>query len=214
MSEVIETTVYQLDELSDDAKEKARAWYREGGFGYDWFEFMFDDFEQVCTILGVTLATHAVRLHDGGTRGKPCIWFSGFWNQGDGACFEGWYEYAKAAPRKIRTYTPHDAELHRIADTLRAIQRRNFFQLHADISHRGRYHHEGSMAIAVRRDSPVWQDMTADAEDILDQALRDLAHWLYRQLEREYEYLTCDEQVDEALRANEYTFTVSGHRFG
>jgi hypothetical protein len=23
----------------------------------------------------------------GGTRAKPCIWFSGFWSQGDGACY-------------------------------------------------------------------------------------------------------------------------------
>ena len=28
MPEIIETTVYRLDELSDAAKEKARAWYR------------------------------------------------------------------------------------------------------------------------------------------------------------------------------------------
>ena len=32
MPEIIETTVYRLDELSDAAKDKARAWYREGGF--------------------------------------------------------------------------------------------------------------------------------------------------------------------------------------
>lgn len=35
MSEVIEITVYCLDELSEAAKEKARDWYREGGFDYD-----------------------------------------------------------------------------------------------------------------------------------------------------------------------------------
>ena len=36
MPEVIETTVYRLNELSDVAKDKARVWYREGGFDYDW----------------------------------------------------------------------------------------------------------------------------------------------------------------------------------
>ncbi len=56
--------------------------------------------------------------------------------------------------------------------------------------------------------------MTADAEDIVTEALRDLARWLYRQLEREYEYLTSDEAVDEAIAANEYTFTEAGRRFG
>lgn len=46
------------------------------------------------------------------------------------------------------------------------------------------------------------------------EALRDLARWLYRQLEREYDYLTSDEAVDEAIVANEYSFTVDGKRFG
>ena len=32
--------------------------------------------------------------------------------------------------------------------------------------------------------------------------------------EREYDYLTSDEAVDESLRANEYTFTEAGRRFG
>lgn len=34
----IEKTVYQFDELSDDAKEKARNWYREGDAGLCWNE--------------------------------------------------------------------------------------------------------------------------------------------------------------------------------
>lgn len=70
------------------------------------------------------------------------------------------------------------------------------------------------MRIAVERDSPTGQDMAPDAEDIVTEALRDLARWLYRRLEREYEYLTSDEAVDESLRANDYTFTEAGRRFG
>ena len=70
------------------------------------------------------------------------------------------------------------------------------------------------MAISVERASPTWQDMTPEAEAIVIEALRDLARWLYRQLEREYDYLTPDEAVDEAITANEYTFTEAGRRFG
>lgn len=36
MPEIIETTVYRLDELSDAVKEKARAWYRQAAFDHDW----------------------------------------------------------------------------------------------------------------------------------------------------------------------------------
>ena len=214
MPEIITTTVYRFDELSDAAKKKARAWYRENCFNDDWFEFVHDDFERICSIIGLTLKTHPVRLIGGGSRQKPCIWFSGFWNQGDGACFEGHYRYARSASRALRAYAPLDAELHRIADALLAVQRRNFHQLHAVITHRGRHCHEQSMAISVHRDSPTGQDMTADAEATVIEALRDLARWLYRQLERDYEDRTSDEAVDEAIIANDHTFTENGQRFG
>ncbi|MBN9054300.1 MAG: antitoxin of toxin-antitoxin stability system, partial [Rhizobiales bacterium] len=83
-----------------------------------------------------------------------------------------------------------------------------------DVSHRGNYYHEYCMAISVRRESLNYQDMTADAEDTVIEALRDLARWLYRRLENEYNALTSDEMVDETIVANAYTFTASGRRFG
>lgn len=214
MPEVIETTVYRLAELSDEAKDKARAWYREGGFDYDWHDAVYEDFHQIAEILGVVFKTRSVSLMGGGSRQKPCIFFSGFWSQGDGACFEGYYSFRKNASAAIRAYAPQDTTLHGIADALQAVQRRNFYQLRAEATHRGHYQHEYCMAISVTRDSPTWQDMTADAEDIVTEALRDLACWLYRQLEREYECLTSDEAVDEAITANDYTFTCGGARFG
>lgn len=69
----------------------------------------------------------------------------------------------EACAALIREYAPQDTELHRIADALQAIQRRNFYQLRADASHRGHYYHEYCMAISVERDSPTWQDMTTEA---------------------------------------------------
>lgn len=214
MAEIIETTVYQFGELSDAAKEKARAWYREGACDHDWHGFIFADFVSICTILGITLKTRPVRLMGGGTRADPCFWFRGFWSQGDGACFEGTYIHAKGASAAIRSYAPKDVELHRIADVLQAVQRRNFYQMKADIRHRGHYYHEYCMSVSVERDSPTAQDMTKDAEDIVTEALRDLARWLYRQLEREYDYQTSDAVIDESITANAYTFTGSGRRFG
>src|SRR3546814_11177845 len=88
----------------------ARAWYREAGIDHDWFEFVFYDFERICAILGVELRTVPVRLYGGGTRQQPCIYFSGFWNQGDGACFEGRYHHARGAARRIRDHAPADAD--------------------------------------------------------------------------------------------------------
>lgn len=214
MSEVIETTVYKFEELSIRARETARAWYREGGFDYEWYEFVFEDFGRICECLGVRLKTSPVHLVGGGTRDEPRIHFTGFWSQGDGASFQALYSYRKGAPSAIRDCAPKDTTLHGIDDGLQAIQRRNFYQLRADVSHRGNYYHEYCMAISVRRESLNYQDMTADAEDTVIEALRDLARWLYRQLENEYNALTSDEMVDETIEANAYTFTASGRQFG
>ena len=84
MPEVICTTVYQFPELSEAAKEKARSWYRDLGPHDDWWDAVYEDFERVCEILGIRLKTRTVRLVGGRTREDPCIWFSGFWSQGDG----------------------------------------------------------------------------------------------------------------------------------
>ena len=214
MPRIIETAVYTIDELSDTAKENARSWYRDRGLYDDWYDFVYEDFGAICRILGVTLATSPVLLYGGGTRDKPHVNFSGFWSPGDGASFEGWYGHARGATGAIRAHAPKDAELHRIADELQAVQRKNFWQLNARIQQRGRHCHEYSMAIEVERDSPTWQPMTDGAEDIVIEALRDLARWLYRRLRFEYEHQTSDNVVDELLAANDLTFTAGGGRFG
>lgn len=128
--------------------------------------------------------------------------------------FEGGYHYACGAARNIRAYAPDATELHAIADRLQDAQRRNFYQLRASIEHTGRYSHEYSMRIALRRDSPTGQDLSLAGEEVVIEALRDLARWLYRVLDKEHDYLMSAEQVDEALHANDFTFTAAGRRFG
>ena len=36
--------------------------------------------------------------------------------------------------------------------------------------------------------------------------------WIYRQLEKEYDYRNADEQLDDGIRCNEYLFTETGQR--
>jgi hypothetical protein len=205
MADIIETTVYRIDELSDAAKEIARAWYRENGFDYEWYDSVYEDFETICTILGIQLKSRSVPLVGGGKRSDPCIWFSGFWNQGDGACFEAYYSYARGSVCRIRMHAPLDTRLQLIADTLRDVQRRNFYQIQAETVHRGRYSHEYCMSVSVERDSPTHRDMASDGDEIVRKAFRDLARWLYRQLEQEYDHISSDEAVDDIIIANGYT---------
>ena len=76
MPEIIETTVYRFDELADAAKDKARAWYREGGFDYDWYDSVYEDFQQIAEILGIRFKTRTVRLMGGGTLQEPCLLYT------------------------------------------------------------------------------------------------------------------------------------------
>ena len=98
MPHIVETVVYAIEELSETAKESARTWYRDTCLDHEWYDAVFEDFETVCRLLGVTLRTSPVRLMGGGTRASAHVFFSGFWSQGDGACFEGTLSHAGARP--------------------------------------------------------------------------------------------------------------------
>jgi hypothetical protein len=208
MPRTIKTTVYQFDELSNEAKENARQWWREGASQDDWWDF--DDFVSVGEILGIQFAQNPVQLMNGQRRYEPKIYFSGFSSQGDGACFEGDYSYSHGAVEKIKGYAPMDEELHRIARDLQAVQRRYFYGLQASVVHRGRDYHALSTDINVSHVNDIELPESV-CEDIAE-SLRDFMNWMYRQLEREWEYQNSDEVVDENIRINEYEFTEEGKR--
>jgi len=192
-----ETKVYQFSELSEEAKAKAldkcRHWNVDDSF---WYESIIDDVKDIGKILGIDIDN---------------IYFSGFSNQGDGACFEGRYTYAKGAAKAIRAHAPKDETLHGIADALQAIQRKRFYSLYADTQQQGRYYH---MNVDVRSERSVEYNNAADEEatDAITDALTDFAQWIYKSLETEYEYMTSDEAIAESFEANECEFTEAGER--
>lgn len=211
MPEVKEYTIYTFDELSDDAKETARDWYRAGDTFSDMFEV--SDFIAVAELLGILFNSNPVKLGNGDTRWEPKIYWSGFSSQGDGACFEGTYRYAKGAVAAITKYTGGtDKELIRIATELQRAQKNNFYQLRARCAHQGRYYHSGCMSVEVEDNRDSWREIPRNDADTVEQAMRDFADWMYRQIEREYEYQMSDEVVDETIRINGYTFDEDGNR--
>lgn len=211
-TDTVTTTVYKFDELSDEAKEKARNWWREGGLDYDWWDSVYDDCDTIFKIIGITSDKMTKRMDGTIRRSGPCIWFSGFSSQGDGACFEGSYSYAKGAGKAIRKHAPEDTELHRIVDELQDLQSRHFYKLSATVNHSGHYYHKHCTEIEVYKDGDDY-NVPADLHEGVSDLLRDLMRWIYRQLEEEYEYLNSDESVDETIRANEYEFTENGERY-
>lgn len=199
-TETIEREIFTFDELSDEAKEKAREWWRYDGLNYEWWDGAYQDAENVAKILGI----------DFGSKGRntPAIYFSGFCSQGDGASWEGDYSYSKGAAKHIRGYAPNDTELHAIADRLQVIQKRYFYQLSATVSKRGMYEHSGTMYVDVSHNRLDYAQN--DAEEEITACLRDFADWIYSRLEGEYEYLMSDECVDECITMNEWEFDRDG----
>ena len=189
MSRTIEIRVYPFSELSDEAKERAREWWRlcdcqEADVSVD-----HDDVAAAGKILGIYI----------GHRGIVS-------SQGDGACFEADYAYAKGSARAIRAYAPLDTDIHAIADELARIQRGAFYGLEARTRHRGHYYHSGCMTVEVIRD----RGFAPKQEEDLTRALLRFADWIYRQIQSDHDYRTSDEYVDESIEANAYEFDVTG----
>lgn len=203
----IEKTVFAFNELSDRAKDAAREWWRNGESQDFDSEYIFDNAVTCGKLMGIEISTKSVKRMGGGTREQPVIYWSGFSSQGDGACFEGHYQYEKGSARAIRKHAPQDSELHGLADTLQKIQSRHSYKIGARMKHSGHYQHSGCMQVEVECDG---RDVTQIVDDEIAQCMRDFADWIYRNLEREYEYRMSDENVDESIRCNEYEFTEEG----
>lgn len=204
----IEKTVYQYEELSDKAKEKARAWYRDGDI-FD-ADCTIEDAVTIAGLLGISIDTRPVGLMSGKTRQEPCIFYSGFSSQGDGACFEGSYRFRENSVDAVQGYCS-DPEILRIATGLTEIQSRHGNALVATTKQRGHYYHALSMDIDVEHANE------GEISDTDVKALRnlmvDFANWIYHQLEKEYEYSTSDENVADNIIINEYEFTEDGTRY-
>ena len=195
-------TTYSFAELSDEAKETARSWWREHGLDYEWYDCTLDYAKEVGAVLGIDID----KIH-----------FSGFWSQGDGASFESNYRYKPGWRKALRKHVGGDAlkELERIGMELQRAQRFASYQITASTRQQG--HYMSGMAVDVELGDPPGGDGWPTLEGCphlweapVKDALQDFAHWVYRTLEKEYEYLNADEQVDEMLTINEYEFTAEG----
>lgn len=183
-------TVYKLEELTGRGRENALQ--KLGEFATSdsfWYESVVEDAKTIAALMGIEIKD---------------VNFSGFWSQGDGASFTGSYAWRSGSVQAVKEHAPQDETLHAIAAALQKVQAPNFYRLTASIAHRGHYSHEYCMAIDVDG------VLVADAEETLKDTLRDYARWIYRQLEKEYEYRTSEEALIEDANANEYEFTEDG----
>ena len=203
----VEIKILKFNELSDKAKEAARQWWikcETEDSTSD--EDVYEDASTIAELFGLDIKTRRVPLMGGGHRYDPAIFYSGFWSQGAGACFEGTYEYKKGAYAAVKAHAPEDKELHEIVRQLQMAQAKNFYQVACTTKHSGHYYHSGCMSVEPEHGS----NSVVNDEDAFIQALREFADWIYKRLEDAWDYTVSDEHVDESMESNDYEFTEDG----
>lgn len=195
MPETIEKTVFAYSELSEKAKERARAWWLEGYEGEaDW---IMGEVKEAAEMLGISIDE----------RGKDLaiFWRAGHC-QSDGASFAGSYSYAKGALAKIRASRPTDEKLQQIARDLQEAQRRAFWALSATITSR----RDTSLSVDVSDGRTRYGDTTPELEAAVSEAMRDFSQWIYRLALDTHDFRTSEEAIAESMAANEYRFDEHG----
>lgn len=216
---VMETTVYQFEELSDEAKERAREWYREGEaevFSDD--EFILEPAKTAARLIGIEFAERSYQTSRGKTHTEADITWSLAYCQGDGLAFAGTYTFTRGAADAVRAEFPTDTALHAIADGLQALQAHyklsgagpgnvegKVTQVHAG---GGSYYMDATVTDSETGEEPDDSEMHKTFRDLM----RDFADWIYEGLKAEYESRQENEYVDENIIANEYEFDEDGNR--
>jgi hypothetical protein len=194
-------TLYQFDELSDEAKERARDNYREACSVTDMefaAEHVIDDAKDVLKVLGYS---------------SVVIQYSGFSYQGNGAQFTGGFcasDYDGKGTNAIQALLldrPGDEELARCAAELERILK-VCPELSACIESHGRDTHEMATRFGIDLGD---EDASDEYEDAFIEVSRDLMRWIYKALEAEWDYLNSDAAVDESITANAYEFDEGGN---
>jgi len=192
-----ETTIYMFDELPDESKDLAIENYRDINVDHDWYDFSLDYHKERLEKIGFTNAE---------------IHFSGFWSQGDGACFDAHIDIITILNNWLFT-----ADNYRDA---RKYQRwlilaehgllDNAFNI-AKNSYGYHYSHERTRYIDIYFVPDCLSDSEAqEVAERLESMRLDLSQEIYKSLESEYDYLTSDEIIAESLIINEYEFTEDG----
>lgn len=182
----------QFNQQPDDVRQHVLERNRDWNVDYGWCNCLKEQFVGDLAELGVTANS---------------VYWSGFWSQGDGACFDG--------------YTHDMVKLCTTAEELK--QFADIYEL-KEVSmswvSRDSYCHEHTLRFEVqdhryagdsdddltRMREKLIQIETARVEELekaVIEWIKDQCRKLYDDLEQEYEHLTSDEQILESLECND-----------
>ena len=213
MPQTVEIQAYTFQELTEKAKQEVITRLAPD---HEWWDYIYEQAKEEGKALGFEIDT---------------INFSGFYSQGDGACWVGivrlkqWLELNK----------PHDTNAHIVL----ALIDNGWVEESVGIAtHHSRYSHSNTMTVGhIEYSEPILEYQDSDTlskeglfegakvaglyeamgygyfdvirEEILSSA-RDYADKIYVHLRDEYEWLCSEEYITELCDANEYLFDASG----
>jgi len=177
----ITVKVYAFAELSDDVKARALNEFRGINVEYgDWWRDTYDTIRTAGKLVGLDID----RIYF--DTDLYCI-------------FNADYRYVCGAVKAVRDEFPHATDLHDVARDLQDLQKRHFYSLRCNVS--------------SQRDTNSYRCFRFGEEyecDALGDIIDDFAHWARVLLRDEYEWLTSDEVIQDAIESNEYEFTEDG----
>jgi len=189
-------TVYNFSELSEEAKEHVIETLHDINTDSNyWHDSTIDQFHSILNILGFNYTK---------------IYYSGFWSQGDGACFTcDSFNYQAGSIKELKKEYPQWVELHEFLDTFMAALKKYFYNIDIKLTHSGMYYHENSVStdITINRDG-AW--ISDEGHELFEDILRDFMRLIYKSLEEEHDYLSSKESIIETIECNEYEFTAEG----
>jgi hypothetical protein len=191
-------------DLDKRAKARARDEARDWNVDHDWWDYTYEDVIECGKLLGIEIT------NDSPTR--RLLFFRLNYCQGDGACFAGSYVPVPDPIKAITEHRPRDEALLSIAKGLAVLQLTSRLigntGIEANIVVFGNGCHSNCMMIrtinftgGTAGEEPC---PTAEQTDTLESLMRRFADWIFERLRDEYEYLTSDECIDEALADHEF----------
>jgi len=182
--------IYTVDELDEKVRNAVIEEYRDILTDDDWWEPIYEGFREDMEALGL----------------EGELYFSGFWSQGDGACFVSDTVDTDLLVRKLYESghdIPEDALLYSGDYSIRISK--------VDESFANQYSHEYTIEAVITNegDRIPTTDITK-LENVLTEWIRSECKLVYKNLEKFYEELVTDEAVLETIRENEWMFTESG----
>ena len=191
-TETVTRTLLQFSELSEKAQERAIQRFRDINTDHEWYDPAVESLTE--------------ELENAGFN-DPKISFSGFWSQGDGASFTSKTAHIESLIDALKDslhYPKYVRFLTKIADYLSVSVER--------IDHR--YSHKYTTRAVVDSCLPGrrvhLEALINRFEEDVESLRLELSNTIYQTLEKEYEYLTSDEVVTEAIESNEYEFLEDG----